>query len=121
MHYIKSIGPNYAGVYYLNGDKAEYVGGTLKGNRLTFTTNHFSSFAVMEYRKSFADMTGNWAADYVQKLAAKHLVNGLDEHTFGPKLAVTRADFATMAVRALGYDAEQGTASPFSDVKADAY
>lgn len=119
---LKSIDPDYAGVYYMNGDEAQYMGGTINGNVLTFTTDHFSSFALMEYRKNFTDMAGNWAAEYVGKLAAKHLVTGIDADRFGPNLAVTRAEFATIAVRALGYETTAASsASAFTDVVPTAY
>lgn len=117
---LAGVDKELAGVYYVNGSKLEYVGGEIKGNELVFTTKHFSSFELLEYRKQFADMTGNWANDYVQKLAAKHIVTGVTDTSYAPSLSVTRADFATMIVRALGYDQPKG-ASKFTDVAASAY
>ncbi|WP_052702858.1 S-layer homology domain-containing protein [Paenibacillus beijingensis] len=117
---LSGIDKEYAGVYYLNNGKLEYVGGSFEGNELVFTTGHFSTFTLLEYRKNFADMKGNWANSYVQKLAAKHIVTGLDDTRYAPNQAVTRADFAILAVRALGYDKPQG-ASNFKDVPAGAY
>ncbi|HEY2494523.1 MAG TPA: S-layer homology domain-containing protein [Paenibacillus sp.] len=112
----------YAGVYYLNGAKPEYMGGIFSGNTVTFTTNHFSSFAVLEYHKQFTDVNGSWADEYIGKLTAKHIINGIDENHYGPKLNVTRADFVTLAIRVLGLDtkAVEGKGS-FSDVPAHAY
>ncbi|MFC3802353.1 S-layer homology domain-containing protein [Cohnella sp. GCM10012308] len=117
---LAGVNKELAGVYYVNASKLAYVGGEIEGNELVFTTNHFSSFALLEYRKQFADMTGNWANDYVQKLAAKHIVTGMTDTTYAPSLSVTRADFATMIVRALGYGEPQGT-SAFTDVASGAY
>ncbi|MFC5402849.1 S-layer homology domain-containing protein [Cohnella soli] len=120
---LAGIDPDYAGVYYMNGSKAEYVGGTVAGGELVFTVDHFSTFALLEYRKAFSDMKGNWAEEYVNKLAAKHIVTGVDENRFAPKLAVTRADFAVLAVRALGYGVTQPLQghSNFADVPSKAY
>ncbi|MFD2328948.1 S-layer homology domain-containing protein [Cohnella sp. GCM10020058] len=117
---LAGIDKELAGVYYVNGSKLEYMGGRIEGNELVFTTKHFSSFALLEYRKQFADMIGNWANDYVRKLAAKHIVTGVSDTSYAPSLSVTRADFATIIVRALGYDQPQGT-SKFTDVSASAY
>ncbi|GAF07868.1 S-layer homology domain-containing protein [Paenibacillus pini] len=111
---------DYAGVYSLNGSKPEYMGGTFIGDTVTFTTNHFSSFAVLEYHKQFADVTGSWAEEYISKLTAKHIIQGMDDNHFGPKLNVTRADFVTLAVRALEPD-QQAMGDSFSDVPANAY
>ncbi|OAB46176.1 S-layer homology domain-containing protein [Paenibacillus glacialis] len=115
-----SLNTDYAGVYYLNGAKPEYMGGIFNGNTVTFTTNHFSSFTVLEYHKEFADVLGSWAADYIGKLTAKHIINGTDENHYSPKLNVTRADFVTLAVRALGLDTKVVEHS-FSDVPMNAY
>ncbi len=114
------LNTDYAGVYYLNGTKPEYKGGIFSGNTVTFTTNHFSSFAVLEYHKEFADVSGSWAADYIGKLTAKHIINGTDENHYSPKLNVKRADFVTLAVRALGLDTKAVEHS-FSDVPTNAY
>ncbi|OAB39316.1 hypothetical protein PMSD_05185 [Paenibacillus macquariensis subsp. defensor] len=114
------LNTDYAGVYYLNGAKPDYMGGIFNGNTVTFTTNHFSSFAVLEYHKEFADVLGSWAADYIGKLTAKHIINVTDENHYSPKLNVTRADFVTLAIRALGQEAKAVEHS-FSDVPANAY
>ncbi|WP_438347453.1 S-layer homology domain-containing protein [Paenibacillus sp. FA6] len=115
-----TIDTDYAGVYYLNGLKPEYMGGIFNSNTVTFTTNHFSSFAVLEYHKQFADVNGSWADEYIGKLTAKHIINGIDENHYGPKLDLMRADFVTLVVRALELD-KKATEGSFSDVPANAY
>lgn len=117
---LAGIDKELAGIYYVNGSQLTYVGGRIEGRELVFATRHFSTFALLEYRKQFADMIGSWANDYVQKLAARHIVTGVSDTSYAPGLSVTRADFATMIVRALGYDQPQG-ASRFTDVAAGAY
>ncbi|RIX49243.1 metallophosphoesterase [Paenibacillus nanensis] len=115
------LDPDYAGVYYLDGKNARYMGGVFEGETVTFETNHFSSFAVMEYRKSFTDMAGHWASAFVEKLAAKHAVTGIDAARFVPDRSVTRADFAVIAVKALGFLELKAESSAFTDVEADQY
>jgi len=114
------LDPEYAGVYALKDGKPVYIGGAFDGDEVAFETTGASGYTVLEYRKAFADMNGSWAQDYAQKLAAKHIVKGIDDSRYGPSLAVTRAEFATMLVRALGY-LEPDAASAFADVKPDAY
>ncbi|SDX22657.1 S-layer homology domain-containing protein [Paenibacillus sp. CF384] len=110
-----------AGIYYLSdGGVIEYIGGTLKGNILTAEVGHFSQYGVFSYTKKFADVpTTHWAADVIEELTAKHVVQGISTDSFGPKANVTRAEFVTMLVRALGLKAT-GEA-PFTDIKAGSW
>ncbi|MGG1552265.1 Ig-like domain-containing protein [Paenibacillus ferrarius] len=77
-----------------------------------------STYAVVQAQsgRDFADMAGHWAQQDVALMAAKLLVNGRDAHSFAPDAPVTRAEFATLLVRALGFDDAVG--SPFGDVRA---
>ncbi|MNO21515.1 Endo-1,4-beta-xylanase A precursor [compost metagenome] len=116
----KAFDPQYAGVYYLNGTNTEYLGGTFDGNVVRFTTDHFSEFAILEYHKQFDDLAKSWAKEYILKLTAKHIITGVDAHRYAPNMNVTRADFAVLAVRALGLETGNAKAS-FTDVSQDAY
>jgi hypothetical protein len=120
---LAKIDTDFAGVYYVNGSTLTYLGGVFKGNAVTFTTDHFSSFAVLEYQKQFSDTTGHWAESYISKLTAKHVIMGIDDTHYGPQANVTRADFVTLAIRSLGLDEASGTIaqSTFADVSEDAY
>jgi hypothetical protein len=120
---LAKIDTDFAGVYYVNGSTLAYLGGVFKGNTVTFTTDHFSSFAVLEYHKQFSDAAGHWAESYISKLTAKHVIKGIDDTHYGPQANVTRADFVTLAIRSLGLDEASGTIaqSAFTDVSEDAY
>lgn len=88
--------------------------------------NHFSDYAVFakEARKSFEDVTNNsfaWAKDTIETLAGAGIVAGVDSSHFEPGRAVTRAEFASLLVKALGLGAKEGTKNPFKDVKGDAW
>lgn len=114
---------DFAGVYYVNGRILEYLGGVFKGNTVTFTTDHFSSFAVLEYHKQFSDTAGHWADPYISKLTAKHVIKGIDDTHYGPQANVTRADFVTLAIRSLGLNETSETTgnNVFADVSKAAY
>ncbi|WP_313636516.1 S-layer homology domain-containing protein [Paenibacillus sp.] len=120
---LARIDTDFAGVYYVNGSTLEYLGGVFKGNTVTFTTDHFSSFAVLEYVKQFNDTAGHWAESYISKLTAKHVIKGIDDTHYGPQANVTRADFVTLAIRSLGLDEASGAIanSTFADVLKEAY
>lgn len=117
---LAALDAEYAGVYYVDGNSLQYMGGEFANNTVSFTTDHFSTFAVMEYRKSFSDVKGSWAEPFISKLAAKHMITGVDENRYQPQASVTRADFAVLATRAMGLTGTAETSS-FADVPAGAY
>jgi len=55
-----------------------------------------------------SDMTGHWAEEDVQTLAAQHLVSGYPDGTFRPEAAVTRAEFTVLLTGALGWSGDSG-------------
>ncbi|MFC3800400.1 S-layer homology domain-containing protein [Cohnella sp. GCM10012308] len=120
-----AISPQTAGVYFLNGDQAEYAGGTVDGGVLTFKPKHFSTYAVLQYDKRFADLASHWSENAVRSLAAKHIVTGVDATHYEPSRSITRAEFATILMRAVDWKGEApaaaGTAQPFKDVAASQY
>ncbi|WP_314588238.1 S-layer homology domain-containing protein [Paenibacillus terrigena] len=117
---MKQLQKDYASVYRLIGGKAQLIEGHFDGNTVNFTTDQLAQFAVMEIHKTFADLTGGWADEYILKLAAKNIITGMDDNYFRPNLNVSRADFATLVIRALGIQAADGQ-STFADVAADRY
>ncbi len=111
--------PALTGLYFVaeNG-QLTYIGGKVENGVLTAALTHFSTYAVLEYNKSFADLSDtHWAASTIKQLAARQLVNGVSNEHFLPSGEVTRAEFAAMLVRVLGLAGE--TEHPFADVSAD--
>ena len=62
----------------------------------------------------FCDISGNASENAILALNEKGIINGMGGRVFAPEKTVTRAEFATIAVKALGFfdDADCG----FSDV-----
>ncbi|WP_347231096.1 S-layer homology domain-containing protein [Paenibacillus sp. DMB5] len=118
-----SANPDLLGVYYIAGDGSlEYVGGTLKDGKMTAAVSHFSQYAVLQYDKSFADVSSSmWANSVIKSLAARHIIEGISAAEFAPQGQVTRAQFAAMIARALGLEAADGSTPVFRDVKAGAW
>lgn len=52
--------------------------------------------------KTFTDVSGHWAEANIKSLAQKGIINGFEDGTFKPNNSVTRAEFTTMVVKALG-------------------
>ena len=87
---------------------------------VTFTTTHFSKYAVAFVKKTFDDITNYaWAKKEIEVMASKGIINGTSATAFNPSADITRADFIVMLVRALGLDAEVN--ENFSDVSPDEY
>jgi len=89
--------------------------------KVTFTTTHFSKYAIAFVKKTFSDI-GNypWAKKQIEVLASKGVINGTSATTYSPDLNITRADFITLLIRALELKAD--FSANFDDVKpADYY
>jgi chitodextrinase len=71
--------------------------------------------AVIETERTFRDMRGHWAQKEVEQLASKLVVKGATSTQFQPNVTVSRADFATLLVRALGMK-ENASLVKFRDV-----
>ncbi|GIP27140.1 hypothetical protein J23TS9_22700 [Paenibacillus sp. J23TS9] len=116
----KQLQTDYAGVYLLQGGKPVYKGGSFGSSTVTFTADQPGSYAVLEYHKQFKDVQGSWAEEFITKLAAKHVIQGMTEEQFGPGKNVTRADFVTLAMRAASAELTS-VSQEFKDVPAEAY
>lgn len=94
---------DYTAAYYWNQETKqwEYVGGTLKGEEWIVSVPHFSTYAVIEQFKTFADVKKHWAKTYIESLASRTVLKGMKENEFVPNGNVTRAEFAVLLARAL--------------------
>ena len=85
-----------------------YVGGDVDGQTISTNLYSFSKYAVLEYDKSYEDVPQDfWAHDTIKKLSSRHIINGYTNGDFAPRKAVTRAEFASMLVRALSLKTDE--------------
>jgi hypothetical protein len=89
-----------------------------KTGTVTFTTTHFSVYAVGYNDVSYSDVSG-WYESYVAYLTAREIMNGSGEGKFDPNGTMTRAMVVTVLYRLSG-DAGSYT-NPFSDVPSEAW
>ncbi|MEW9701487.1 S-layer homology domain-containing protein [Paenibacillus sp. SI8] len=117
----EGVSKDLLGVYYIADDGTlEYVPSRFEDGYLVVEVSHFSKYAVLEYKKSFSDVAStSWAANAILKMAAKHVIEGVSDDTFEPNRNVTRAEFASMIVRALEIKAK--SQHEFKDVAAGAW
>ncbi|GKS13089.1 hypothetical protein YDYSY3_40890 [Paenibacillus chitinolyticus] len=76
-----------------------------------------STYSVIWHPIEFRDVAGHWAQNAVNDMGSRMVVSGVENGTFNPDTAITRAEFAAIMVRALGLKQEKASA-PFSDVNA---
>ena len=116
-------------VYYWDNATSQWVdiGGTVNwtNDTITVTVDHFTKYAVFATKTAqaakpaapvFSDVPSSyWAYDVITSLSSKGIVSGYPDGTFKPGASITRAEFATMLVKALGLNAT-GTTGQFKDV-----
>ncbi len=78
-----------------------------------------STYSVIWNETSFKDMEGHWAKEAVNDLGSRLVINGVDKETFSPNKDITRAEFASIVVKALGLMRPDTGKKVFSDVKSD--
>ena len=96
--------------------KFSFIPATFANGVATLKSTTNSIYGVVQFNKTFPDVAAHWGKGYVESVANKLIVEGYEDGTFGPDRSITRAEFATVIVRALGLSSKKGTAS-FSDVK----
>ncbi|TYP52421.1 S-layer homology domain-containing protein [Thermosediminibacter litoriperuensis] len=112
------------GIYFINDKegKAEFAGGKVDraGGEIRANLAHLSAYTLMEYDVTFDDIKQHWARNYIESMAAKHVVHGRTAAKFVPDDSVTRAEFAKLVVGALELDLVKYKGS-FEDVASDAW
>ncbi|MBX6378564.1 MAG: S-layer homology domain-containing protein, partial [Clostridia bacterium] len=116
---LAGIDPLKLGVYRWNaeGGTWDYVGGRVdvQAGVVRVARSSLSTYAVMAFDKTFADLAQHWARADVEVMAARHIVRGVTDTTFAPDRSISRAEFAALVVRALGLGGGSGAAR-FADV-----
>ncbi|GAK41760.1 hypothetical protein TCA2_4252 [Paenibacillus sp. TCA20] len=93
-----------------------------KSGSVVFKTTEFSTYAVANVTKSFADVQKVlWVKQAVEAMAARDIIQGISDDSFAPAASITRADFITLLVRALELKSPGTNTASFSDIQPDAY
>jgi len=117
--------PEHIVVWYIDGTgkaiavpSGRYDSAT---GEVTFTTTHFSQYAIAYVQKTFSDLKDfEWAKNQIEVLASKGIIGGTTPETYDPSANITRADFMVLLTKTLGITAE--TDGNFADVsKGDYY
>ncbi|QGQ98840.1 serine protease [Paenibacillus psychroresistens] len=116
----KGIDTSTAGALYIEGDNvysipAQFTQTDNGATIITISRPGFSTYAAASRHITFNDIDTSWAKSQIQSLADKFMLNGISTNKFSPKGNVTRAEFASILVRALGLQ-KQTSLAPFGDV-----
>lgn len=82
-----------------------------------FNSMSNGDYVVVRHSAAFSDMVGHWAKDAANGLASRWMLKGTGNGRFEPNREITRSEFASMIVHALGIPTESGS-SRFPDVAA---
>ncbi len=105
-------------VYYYDEALAKWVnlGGTVSGSTITVQVDHFTKYAVMAVKETVSepvvvkttDITGHWAQENINKLVAIGAIKGYPDGSFKPDKTISRAEFATVLVKAFKLAPQSG-------------
>jgi|GEM_PF-777976 len=93
--------------YYWNGSRWVCLGGRVVNGKLEVDVTHFTKFAVMADPglPALTDVKAHWAYKEIKRLVGMNVVSGYPDNTFKPDNSVTRAEFAVILARAMGWGA----------------
>jgi len=116
--------PEHITVWYIDGkgNVVEVPSGKYDPatGMVTFSTTHFSNYAVVYVTKTFDDLgSAVWAKKPIEVLASKGILTGISEKEYNPQTNITRADFLYFLIRTLGVDAKID--GNFDDISSDTY
>ncbi|MDF9407889.1 S-layer homology domain-containing protein [Pelotomaculum isophthalicicum JI] len=85
----------------------------LSAGKVSGDVTHFTKFAVLATEKvvskaTLTDIAGHWAKDNINKLVALGAISGYPDGTFKPDNQITRAEFATVLVKAFKLQQQSG-------------
>lgn len=112
--------PNAIVIYYINVQgKPEMVSNCKYDpatGTISFTTNHFSQYAVGYNKVNFKDVVEDaWYGKAVSFIAARGITSGTGNGLFSPEEKLTRGQFIVMVLKAYGISPDKNPAENFSD------
>lgn len=73
-----------------------------------------SVLSVPVQAAQFPDIEGHWAEEYIQELAERNVIEGMDDGLFHPEESVTNSQFVTMLIKSRYGEMTQGEGSWYS-------
>ncbi|MTV49599.1 hypothetical protein GJ688_11485 [Heliobacillus mobilis] len=125
--YPPGFGPGYGDAYNSGTayNPAQYSASTPLGSQYPpgYIPGGNSYSPVSPYASAsqalFVDTVNHWARAQIEALASSGIVHGTSARIFDPDKKITRAEFLTMLMGAMGQRVTPPGAPPFDDVRAD--
>jgi uncharacterized protein YjdB len=101
-------------IYYYDEIQSRWqkIDGTISDSTITAEIDHLTKFAIIASIKPVElqpiDIIGHWAHDNIKKLMALGAISGYPDSSFKPDNYITRAEFATVIVKAFQLDNKIG-------------
>ena len=106
----------------VDGEPVLFSAYDAESGKFVIETDVFGNVELADVTGRFDDVAdSSWYAEAVNTLAAKNVINGVDERTFNPEASVTRAEFAKMIAGIAGADLTAAVSLPFTDCDASAW
>ncbi|WP_179031451.1 immunoglobulin-like domain-containing protein [Paenibacillus kribbensis] len=86
-------------------------------DRTNVQNDPINSSDSQEPAQVWPDVQGHWAAKSLQSLAAKGWIQGYKDGNMRPERAVSRAEFVSILIRALGTTEDKSASTDFTDLK----
>jgi hypothetical protein len=107
-------------IYYINSEGKPEAVANCKYDPVTktvsFTTNHFSKYAVGYNKVNFSDVkAGAWYENAVDFAAARGIVTGTGNGNYSPDGKLTRGQLLVMLMRAYGIEPDTNLSGNFTD------
>lgn len=120
---LNGVNENRLGAYRVTVNGLVFLGGEVDTAKkiVWFETGSFSEYTLMAKIAAFADIVKHWAKADIEVLVDKGIVKGVSASNFAPDSSITRAQFATLLVKALGLADVKPAKATFKDVKAGAW
>ncbi len=120
---VSELNEDYLAAYRITVNGLVFLGGDVDkvNNLVCFDTDSFSSYTLLAKIAAFADIMNHWAKNDIQLMADKGVVKGVTNNKFAPDSSVTRAQFATLLVKALGLTEVKPAKARFKDVNSGAW
>ncbi|MCM3130216.1 MULTISPECIES: cadherin-like beta sandwich domain-containing protein [unclassified Paenibacillus] len=109
----------FANVYGYDGAIFDVVMSTSGVNSKKASNVKAGNYIVMSFKKSFTDIKNHWSYTLIDFMAKKQLISGYPDDSFQPDRYVSRSEFTSMLVKALGDKMKtlNNSDEPFKDVE----
>ena len=108
---LLGVNEEQVNAYYWNGSKWVCLGGQILNGKLEVNVNHFTKFAVMADNSLpvITDVKSHWAYNDIKRLLGMKVASGYPDNSYKPDSNITRAEFAVLLARALGWQTKSGS------------